>query len=50
MSPNQISSRRKFIKATAAALAASPLPLIADHHKKKKLYDISIAEWSLHKA
>ena len=50
MTPNQNTSRRKFIKASAAALAASPLPLLADHHKKKKLYDISIAEWSLHKA
>ena len=43
-------SRRSFIATTSAAFTASPWSLSADHHKKKKLYDISIAEWSLHKS
>ena len=43
-------SRRKFITSLSASLAASSLLSNADHHKKKQLFDISIAEWSLHKS
>lgn len=44
-----VTSRRRFLSASAAALAASALPLRADHHGEKPLFDISLAEWSLHK-
>ena len=43
-------SRRKFITSLSASLAASSLLSNADHHKKKQLFEISIAEWSLHKS
>ena len=43
-------SRRKFIASLSASLAASSLLSNADHHKKKQLFEISIAEWSLHKS
>ena len=43
-------SRRSFLQSTVAAAAATSLPasLLADHHKGKALFDISIAQWSLH--
>ena len=42
--------RRAFLKSAVSASAASlaPASLIADHHGGKKLFDISIAQWSLH--
>ena len=43
-------SRRKFITSLSASLVASSLLSNADHHKKKQLFEISIAEWSLHKS
>ena len=42
--------RRKFITSLSASLAASSLLSNADNHKKKQLFEISIAEWSLHKS
>ena len=45
-------NRRLFLKHGAAAggLALLPAPAGADHHKKKApLFEISLAEWSLHK-
>lgn len=44
-------NRRLFLKrgSTAGALTLAPSLLRADHHKKP-LYEISLAEWSLHKA
>jgi L-ribulose-5-phosphate 3-epimerase len=47
-------NRRDFVRASAAALGVSaaaglPLASLADHHKKKALFNISIAQWSLHK-
>lgn len=45
--PNQL-SRRQFLSTAAAAAAAVP-SAFADHHEKKS-FDISIAQWSLHKA
>lgn len=50
MQINSNSSRRKFITSLTASLAASSLLSTADHHKKKQLFEISIAEWSLHKS
>ena len=50
MQINSNNSRRKFITSLSASLAASSLLSNADHHKKKQLFDISIAEWSLHKS
>lgn len=43
-------SRRSFLQSTVAATAATSLPavLMADHHKGHKVFDISIAQWSLH--
>lgn len=41
-------SRRHFIRSTAALAAAHALPAFAED--KKLLFDISLAEWSLHKA
>ncbi len=49
-------NRRQFLSTGSAASAAALVPasLRADHHGKKrkdgKLFDISLAEWSLHKA
>ena len=50
MQINSNNSRRKFITSLSASLAASSLLSNADHHKKKQLFEISIAEWSLHKS
>ena len=50
MQINSNNSRRKFITSLSASLAASSLFSNADHHKKKQLFQISIAEWSLHKS
>ena len=50
MQINSNNSRRKFITSLSASLAASSLISNADHHKKKQLFEISIAEWSLHKS
>ena len=50
MQINSNKSRRKFITSLSAPLAASSLLSNADHHKKKQLFEISIAEWSLHKS
>ena len=44
-------TRRNFIASLSASLVTTPSLLRADHHKKKEnLYEISIAEWSLHKS
>ena len=45
-------SRRDFLKsATAAAVATTTIPALADEKKKKKrLFKISLAQWSLHRA
>ena len=45
-------TRRAFIKtATAAAVTASALPTFANEKKKKKpLFRLSLAQWSLHRA
>lgn len=45
---NQSLSRRRFLTAASATLATKTVPLRAA--KKKALYEISLAEWSLHKA
>ena len=50
MQINNNNSRRKFITSLSASIAASSLLSNADHHKKKQLFEISIAEWSLHKS
>ena len=50
MQINSNNSRRRFITSLSASLAASSLLSNADHHKKKQLFEISIAEWSLHKS
>ena len=50
MQINSNNSRRKFITSLSASLAASSLLSNADHHIKKQLFEISIAEWSLHKS
>ena len=50
MQINSNNSRRKFITSLSASLAASSLLSNADHHKKNELFEISIAEWSLHKS
>ena len=50
MQINNNISRRKFITSLSASIAASSLHSNADHHKKKQLFEISIAEWSLHKS
>ena len=50
MQINSNNSRRKFITSLSASLAASSLLSNADHHKKKQLFEVSIAEWSLHKS
>ena len=50
MQINSNNSRRKFITSLSASLASSSLLSNADHHKKKHLFEISIAEWSLHKS
>jgi len=50
MQINSNNSRRKFITSLSASLAASSLLSNADHHKKNQLFEISIAEWSLHKS
>jgi len=43
-------TRRDFMKsATAAAMATATIPAIADE-KKKPLFKISLAQWSLHRA
>ena len=47
-----MTSRRLFLKQSAAAggLTLAPMLAGADHHKKgKPLFEISLAEWSLHK-
>ena len=45
-------SRRDFLKsATAAAVATTTIPALADEKKKKKrLFKLSLAQWSLHRA
>ena len=50
MQINSNNSRRKFITSLSASIASSSLLSNADHHKKKQLFEISIAEWSLHKS
>lgn len=50
MQINSNNSRRKFITSLGASLTASSLIFSANHHKKKQLFEISIAEWSLHKS
>ena len=50
MQINNNNSRRKFITSISASIAASSLLSNADHHKKKQLFEISVAEWSLHKS
>ena len=50
MQINNNNSRRKFITSLSASLAASSLLSNADNHKKKQLFEISIAEWSLHRS
>ena len=50
MQINNNNSRRKFITSLSASIAASSLLSNADHHKKKQIFEISIAEWSLHKS
>ena len=50
MQINSNNSRRKFITSLSASLASSSLLSNADHHKNKQLFEISIAEWSLHKS
>ena len=50
MQINSNNSRRKFITSLGASLTASSLISSANHHKKKQLFEISIAEWSLHKS
>ena len=50
MQINNNNSRRKFITSLSASITASSLLSNADHHKKKQLFEISIAEWSLHKS
>ena len=50
MQINSNNSRRRFITSLGSSLAASSLLSNADHHKKKQLFEISIAEWSLHKS
>ncbi|MFP6867488.1 MAG: hypothetical protein VCA35_16210, partial [Roseibacillus sp.] len=45
-------NRRLFLKHSTAATGLTLAPALAraDHHKKKKLlFDISLAEWSLHR-
>jgi sugar phosphate isomerase/epimerase len=45
-------NRRLFLKHSTAATGLTLVPALAraDHHKKKKLlFDISLAEWSLHR-
>ena len=43
------STRRDFMKsATAAAVATATIPAMADE-KKKPLFKISLAQWSLHR-
>ena len=47
-----MTSRRHFLKQSTAATGFTLAPFLAsaDHHKKgKPLFDISLAEWSLHK-
>ena len=45
------STRRNFLKTTAAATAALSMPSnLATAAEDKPLFDISIAQWSLHKA
>ncbi len=45
-------SRRDFLKsATAAAVATTTIPALADEKKKKKrLFKLSLTQWSLHRA
>ena len=46
-------NRRHFLHATSASLASSLLPAWGDHHGEKKkdlLFDISLAQWSNHRA
>ena len=45
-------TRRDFMKsATAATVATAVIPAIADEKKKKKpLFKLSLAQWSLHRA
>ena len=50
MQINNNNSRRKFITSLSASIAASSLLSNADHHKKKQLFEVSVAEWSLHKS
>ena len=45
---NHSLSRRRFLTAASATLVTKTVPLRAA--KKKALYEISLAEWSLHKA
>ena len=43
------STRRDFMKsATAAAVATATIPAMADE-KKKPLFKISLAQWSMHR-
>ncbi|MCP4847876.1 MAG: TIM barrel protein [Verrucomicrobiaceae bacterium] len=48
MTSSQTLTRRKFLAASSVALVGSATPLHAA--KKKSLYEVSLAEWSLHKA
>ena len=44
------STRRSFLKTTGAVAATAILPTWAEAAVKKPFFDISLAEWSLHKA
>ena len=48
MKPDFSPTRRNFLK-IAGATALLPASLRADHHGKKPLFEISLAEWSLHR-
>jgi sugar phosphate isomerase/epimerase len=50
MNTNSSTSRRQFLAASTAALAASALAPRAFSQEKKPAFKISLAEWSLHKA
>lgn len=44
-------SRRDFLKSATAAAVATTIPALADEKKKKKrLFKLSLAQWSLHRA
>src|SRR5258706_10702673 len=50
MNSNPSTSRRQFLAASTAALAASALAPRAYSEEKKPAFKISLAEWSFHKA